>query len=473
MSVEPSSSEPSSSDRPKGPPSGPLAGPSQPDRPAPPDAETRPGGGGRSEPPGGPPGGEGPGGDEGPRHPWWKSAPRVAVVATAIVAAVALLLVFTRSDGTSNQRRGEVFLQSAGSTGADPFTESTAKEGASPTATPSLPATATGNVAQSVNGDAPGLYGGTRNVASCDVEKQITALKADPSKNAAFASVLGIQPAAVPGYLRPLTPVQLRADTRVTNHGYRNGSPTSYQAVLQAGTAVLVDDRGVPRVRCACGNPLTPPTAQKSTPRPVGHSWSGYRSSHVVVVAPASRPVKKFVVAGPKKGDWFTRNQGDHRGAHDKKTTPPPPPPPPPPSSSPEPSSPGKEQTPPKGQTSPGPGKPSRPSESGKASKSSESGKASKSSESGKASKSSESGKASKSSESGKASKSSSEPSSKESSKSQAPSSVPPSSQPAPPSSAPPPPSSAPENTAPQDSGSAPADTGQQQQQQPSGPAGS
>ncbi|WP_405885378.1 hypothetical protein OG747_46440 [Streptomyces sp. NBC_01384] len=471
MSVEPSSSEPSSSDRPKGPPSGPLAGPSQPDRPAPPDAETRPGGGGRSEPPGGPPGGEGPGGDEGPRHPWWKSAPRVAVVATAIVAAVALLLVFTRSDGTSNQRRGEVFLQSAGSTGADPFTESTAKEGASPTATPSLPATATGNVAQSVNGDAPGLYGGTRNVASCDVEKQITALKADPSKNAAFASVLGIQPAAVPGYLRPLTPVQLRADTRVTNHGYRNGSPTSYQAVLQAGTAVLVDDRGVPRVRCACGNPLTPPTAQKSTPRPVGHSWSGYRSSHVVVVAPASRPVKKFVVAGPKKGDWFTRNQGDHRGAHDKKTTPPPPPPPP--SSSPEPSSPGKEQTPPKGQTSPGPGKPSRPSESGKASKSSESGKASKSSESGKASKSSESGKASKSSESGKASKSSSEPSSKESSKSQAPSSVPPSSQPAPPSSAPPPPSSAPENTAPQDSGSAPADTGQQQQQQPSGPAGS
>ncbi|MCZ0997978.1 hypothetical protein O1M63_07095 [Streptomyces mirabilis] len=115
-----------------------------------------------------------------------------------------------------------------------------------------------------MSGDAPGLYGGTRNVASCDVEKQITALRADPSKNAAFASVLGIQPSAVPGYLRTLTPVQLRADTRVTNHGYRNGSATTYQAVLQAGTAVLVDDRGVPRVRCACGNPLTPPAAQQS-----------------------------------------------------------------------------------------------------------------------------------------------------------------------------------------------------------------
>jgi hypothetical protein len=426
----------------------------------------------------------------------------VAVVATAIVAAVALILVFTRSDGTSNQQRGEVFLQSAGSTGADPFTESTAKEGAAPTATPSLPSTATGtdNAAQSVNGDAPGLYGGTRNVASCDVEKQITVLKAAPSKNAAFASVLGIQPSAVPGYLRTLTPVQLRADTRVTNHGYRNGSATTYQAVLQAGTAVLVDDRGVPRVRCACGNPLTPPAAQQSAdPRPVGQSWSGYRPSHVVVVAPAPRPVKKFVVAGQKKGEWFTRDQGDHRGEHDKKTAPPPPPPPP------KPSTPGREQTPSNGKTSPGPGKPSKSSESGKPSKPSESGK----SESGKPSKPSESGKPSTSGkESGKPSKdksspesgkpsspssgpsspgpsqpSSPPPSSGESSKPQAPSSAPPSSQPepktsapqtsAPPSSAPPPLSSAPLSSAPQNSGPAPADTGQQQQQQPSGPAGS
>jgi hypothetical protein len=446
----------------------------------------------------------------------------VAVVATAIVAAVALILVFTRSDGTSNRQRGEVFLQSAGSTGADPFTESTAKEGTAPTATPSLPSTATGtgNAVQSVSGDAPGLYGGTRNVASCDVEKQITALKADPSKNAAFASVLGIQPSAVPGYLRTLTPVQLRADTRVTNHGYRNGSATTYQAVLQAGTAVLVDERGVPRVRCACGNPLTPPAAQQSAdPRPVGQSWSGYRPSHVVVVAPAPRPVKKFVVAGQKKGEWFTRDQGDHRGEHDKKTAPPPPPPPP------KPSTPGREQTPSNGKTSPGPGKPSKSSESGKSesgkpskpseSGKSESGKPSKPSESGK----SESGKPSKPSESGKPSTSGKEsgkpskdksspesgkpsspssgpsspgpsqpssppPSSGESSKPQAPSSAPPSSQPepktsapqtsAPPSSAPPPLSSAPLSSAPQNSGPAPADTGQQQQQQqPSGPAGS
>ena len=29
--------------------------------------------------------------------------------------------------------------------------------------------------------------------------------------------------------------------------------------VLQAGTAVMVDDRGVPRAKCSCGNPLREP----------------------------------------------------------------------------------------------------------------------------------------------------------------------------------------------------------------------
>src|SRR6185436_18143448 len=32
-----------------------------------------------------------------------------------------------------------------------------------------------------------------------------------------------------------------------------------FLAVLRRGTAVLVDDEGVPRVKCYCGNPLLPP----------------------------------------------------------------------------------------------------------------------------------------------------------------------------------------------------------------------
>lgn len=89
-------------------------------------------------------------------------------------------------------------------------------------------------------------------------------------------------------------------DTRVTNHGYRGGAATDYQAVLQTGTAVLVDGHGVPRVRCACGNPLTPAVAQRTVPRRTGDTWASYRSQNVVVVLPATTTIDVFVIYDPK-----------------------------------------------------------------------------------------------------------------------------------------------------------------------------
>lgn len=246
----------------------------------------------------------------------------MAAISLALVAAVVLAVVLTRPDGSS-ESGGEVALQPAGKQGPDPFTESTARDDSTPPSPSALPSSsASANVTRGVDGAAPGLYGGTRKVGACDVEEQVDALGKDPAKNKAFASVLDIDASAVPAYLRALTPVQLRMDTRVTNHGYRDGAPTSYQAVLQAGTAVLVDDRGVPRVRCACGNPLLPPVAQKSTPKPKGDAWPGYRSSNVVVVAPATQAVNAFVMYDPESGDWFERDKGD-TGAGDTKTEPP------------------------------------------------------------------------------------------------------------------------------------------------------
>lgn len=44
----------------------------------------------------------------------------------------------------------------------------------------------------------------------------------------------------------------------MTNHSLRNGVAAPFQAILQAGTAVLVDRYGTPVVRCFCGNPLKP-----------------------------------------------------------------------------------------------------------------------------------------------------------------------------------------------------------------------
>ncbi|MFI1000257.1 DUF6777 domain-containing protein [Streptomyces galbus] len=298
------------SGRPTGPPSGPLSGPSQPP-PGPP-----------SQPPGGSPGGA-TGGAPPPRRPWWRSAPRIALLTAVVVAAVAAALVLGRSGGGSGSGGGEVFLQAAGKTGPDPFTESTAEDSSTaPVSVPPTAATAPTNEVRGVDGGSAGLYGGTRHLSSCDVEKQIRSLGADATKNRAFASVAGVTPSGVPAYLRGLTPVQLRMDTRVTNHGYRDGAATSYQAVLQAGTAVLVDARGLPRVRCACGNPLTQPVPQSTTPKPTGDSWPSYSPANVVVVTPAPKTVDVFVLYDPEHHGWIARPRGD-TGRHDRPAPPP------------------------------------------------------------------------------------------------------------------------------------------------------
>ncbi|MEW1551103.1 DUF6777 domain-containing protein [Streptomyces tsukubensis] len=338
------SAEPPSSEGPTGPPSGPLAGsPGRGSAPPPPAPESAPpptrvsgqgpggpgDGGGTGDGGGGGSGGSGggpkePGGGSG--RPWWRSVPKAVLigVAAAVVIAVVLLLTLPGgSGGSGSSASREVFLQAAGSTGPDPYTASTAQESTPPqqTAQPTGPPPAK-NTVRAISGATPGLYGGTQQQSSCDVGKQIGYLSADQAKNTAFAGVLGIAPGDVAGYLKSLTPVQLRIDTRVTNHGWRNGASTAYQAVLQAGTAVLVDARGVPRVRCACGNPLTPPQAVQGTPETTGDSWPGYQADRVVIVDPAPGDMPQLTVYDASGHSWFTRPTGTAGGA-DRPTAPP------------------------------------------------------------------------------------------------------------------------------------------------------
>ncbi|MEU9858332.1 DUF6777 domain-containing protein [Streptomyces sp. NPDC047974] len=253
--------------------------------------------------------------------------PKVATLAAAAIAVAALIVVLAnRSDDkgdTAGSGGGEVFLQNKSVPGPDPFTApTTGKESSSEV--PSVPPRtgATQGTTPTYSGSTAGLYGGTQDVASCNVEQQVRYLTAEPDKNAAFASALGIQANQVPAYLRSLTPLLLRADTRVTNHSYKNGTATAYQATLQAGTAVLVDDKGMPRVRCACGNPLKAPVAQQN-PKTTGTPWQGYNASQVVVVVPSVTVVNVFVVYDAERDSWFARKHGD-TGRHDKPTPPPP-----------------------------------------------------------------------------------------------------------------------------------------------------
>lgn len=230
------------------------------------------------------------------------------------------------TEGTADA--GEALLQPAAAQGPDPFTRSTVEPaGAAPaaprTAPPRTSAPGDGGP-RTLPGSTPGLYGGTRSVASCDVGQQIRLLAADPVREEAFAQAAGVPRAGVPDFLRSLTPVVLRADTRVGNHGFRAGSTTTFQSVLQAGTAVMVDGHGLPRVRCACGNPLSRPAGGGDAEGGRGEKWAGYDPAKTVVVAPATKAVTDLVIVDADHDSWMERPVGDE-GARDRTPEVPPP----------------------------------------------------------------------------------------------------------------------------------------------------
>ena len=106
-----------------------------------------------------------------------------------------------------------------------------------------------------------GTFGGTGSNRVCDREKLIKSLVAKPERLRAWAEILNVEPSreAVAAYIRKLRPMNLTRDTPVTNHRFAGGKAVPYQAIMQKGTAVLVDKDGKPVVRCRCGNPLTEP----------------------------------------------------------------------------------------------------------------------------------------------------------------------------------------------------------------------
>ncbi|MEV6483179.1 DUF6777 domain-containing protein [Streptomyces sp. NPDC051576] len=251
-------------------------------------------------------------------------------IATACALSAALLAAGCGGDGGKDTKpSGEVFLQPAAAQGPDPFTDSTATAASAmprvtrtPRSTPERTASPSTGRMRAVSGATPGLYGGTARTGSCDVERQIAQLAADRAKAHAFAQAEGISQGAIPAYLRGLTSVVLRADTQVTNHGFRDAQATGFQSVLQAGTAVLVDDRGVPRVRCACGNPLKAGVAGAGSGTS-GRPWSGFRPAEVVVVTPAPQVITNVTIIDIVHHTWIERPLG-HRGPHHDHVVPPP-----------------------------------------------------------------------------------------------------------------------------------------------------
>lgn len=242
----------------------------------------------------------------------------IAVLATLLVAAIALVAV--RGSG-GDGGDGDVLLEAAAVEVPDPFTATASVDeaplpAAAPTTTSAgattgstattAPAASTGLGGGTVKGSAPGLYGGTRDKGSCDPERMISFLQENSTKAKAWAAVQGIAVSDIPTFVRSLTPVVLRRDTRVLNHGYRNGKATPRPAVLQAGTAVLVDDVGRPRVKCGCGNPLLDPRPVTTKTRYTGARWTGFDPVNVVVVR-VDVKVTTFVLIDIRTGAPFAR----------------------------------------------------------------------------------------------------------------------------------------------------------------------
>jgi hypothetical protein len=234
----------------------------------------------------------------------------------------------------------EVFLEPINSLGPDSFTgevfvdpASTLSDSARPEAPEGPTPSVEGQAVASQAAAEPGLYGGTQDEARCDRDQIVSFLQANADKAEAWAEALNADPqlrwsggnsvtvAQIPQYIRELTPVLLRSDTRVTNNGFFDGRPAPRQAVLEAGTAVLVDGYGVPRTRCACGNPLTHPIPTRTTPTYTGDQWTRFTPQTTVVVQPPAQPITIIILIDIDTGDPFERPAGSS-GDQDKPAEP-------------------------------------------------------------------------------------------------------------------------------------------------------
>jgi hypothetical protein len=167
----------------------------------------------------------------------------------ALLSAALLVACGEGKDGgrAAKQDLQTVSFQQPEDSGPDPFTRPADLAGSS-------------MVSVSASGGGSQPFGGSGSNRVCDRDKLIRFLTANPDRMREWARVLGVSPTvkAVKRYIGKLHPVTLTRDTRITNHAFRAGRAVPFQAILQAGTAVLVDKYGAPVVRCYCGNPLTP-----------------------------------------------------------------------------------------------------------------------------------------------------------------------------------------------------------------------
>jgi hypothetical protein len=159
-------------------------------------------------------------------------------------------------------------------------------------------------------GTSPGAYGAVERGDVCDVGALAAHLARDEQGGLAWATAAGIDVAEIPTVLETLTPVVLLRDTVVTDHGYLDGRISTRLAVLQRGTAVLIDEIGRPAVRCMSGSPLRTAPPLPSGVVVEGPAWRGFSLEEVQTVPAAIRPATTFVLVDVETGLPLTRAAG-------------------------------------------------------------------------------------------------------------------------------------------------------------------
>ena len=167
-----------------------------------------------------------------------------------------------------------------------------------------------GPASATVVGDRAELYAGVQNTPSCERDGLAELVRGSANLPAWVGALRGdgsvrwpdgAEQSAAVTFVGSLTPAVLRADTLVTAQRFSGGTATAYPAVLERGTVVLLDARGVPRVRCSGAVPLT---------RPAGADVSQYARDGVKVVDPAVADVGELVLKGVGGGTVFRRPVG-------------------------------------------------------------------------------------------------------------------------------------------------------------------
>lgn len=239
-----------------------------------------------------------------------------------IVLAVVLAVTGLMTTGCSYFAKTAVRAVARGVPTASPFFDKALALGSDFAAGEAL-----SRIGGEIQGDEPGLYGGTKDTSHCDKAKLVDFLQKPENRRKAeeWAEAQGLDDVdEIAGFVKELTPVLLRGDTLVKNHDYEKGRAKAFYALLEAGIAILVDELGRPAVQCSCGNPLG------AYDRDIGDAevefegahkkWASYDSKKMAKVKPAPKraPVEAYKLVNVRAPDTTLVRDAGSDGTDDE-----------------------------------------------------------------------------------------------------------------------------------------------------------